>query len=852
MVGHEDRYPAVQELVFSGAGTHPISHPLRHMRSLLALLVVLVAVPSAHAQDVEMLGLHYGTPVPEGYYRTRAADADAYQFARGWARRGADVRLLRGALLRSGPQPLGPRSGPVVGSFEVPVLLGLYDNAPTSAPHDSAIVAEAYFGPGEGTITDYYHEVSDSLVTLRGVVFDWVRAPGADSTYTEGDSGLTGGAGDFVKDLLALQPATDWGRYDNDGPDGVPNSGDDDGFVDVLAAIHPTSGGECGGSGSDDRIWSHRWSLSSATGSVFVTDTESANGGFIRIDDYTIQPGLACSGGALAPIGIFTHELGHAFGLPDLYDTNSANGSTSGAGTWDLMSSGSWGCNNAAPQQPCHMGAWSKAALGWVDVVTLAPDTDFDTLSLGPVEETGQVYRIDAADGSGEYFLLENRQRLGYDANLYAEGLLIWHVSTQILATQWPQNRVNAGNPMGVWLRQADGRGDLDGGSGRGDGGDPFPGTTARADFHVSSTPSSRTHAGAISGLTIYDIETSGDDVVFGLTTRSSTLTVRAEGTAGSIGLFTVDGEQVDPPQTTFASAPFLAHRIEAAAGESTGPGTRTPFTTWSDDPAADRVRTVVVPLEDAEYVANYAGSQVQLAMTSTGGVNGVEPATFSSSPISEDLWYDEGAEVTVQALPKTGFSFLEWTGALAGQPNPATVTMNGPVEAGADFELIYAPVDAVLSLPAATPLDVQLEVANGTAPIQWAVTDGALPTGVELSSEGRLTGSALELGDYVLTVEAVDGLGLPGAADITLEMARPSLPIEGLASAFLLSGPALTEAQSTFLDLQGNEGGSYDIGDFRAWLLSDPGLPLSAMIGAEPYRTTVVIPVAPGPEGRR
>ena len=34
----------------------------------------------------------------------------------------------------------------------------------------------------------------------------------------------------------------DWGQFDNDGPDGIPNSGDDDGFVDVLAVMHPTPG----------------------------------------------------------------------------------------------------------------------------------------------------------------------------------------------------------------------------------------------------------------------------------------------------------------------------------------------------------------------------------------------------------------------------------------------------------------------------------------------------------------------------------------------------------------------------------------------------------------------------------
>ena len=34
-----------------------------------------------------------------------------------------------------------------------------------------------------------------------------------------------------------LDVDTDLGRYDNDGPDGLPNSGDDDGYVDFLFIV---------------------------------------------------------------------------------------------------------------------------------------------------------------------------------------------------------------------------------------------------------------------------------------------------------------------------------------------------------------------------------------------------------------------------------------------------------------------------------------------------------------------------------------------------------------------------------------------------------------------------------------
>ncbi len=42
--------------------------------------------------------------------------------------------------------------------------------------------------------------------------------------------------GDYLVQALSLADVTlDFGQFDNDGPDGVANSGDDDGFVDALS-----------------------------------------------------------------------------------------------------------------------------------------------------------------------------------------------------------------------------------------------------------------------------------------------------------------------------------------------------------------------------------------------------------------------------------------------------------------------------------------------------------------------------------------------------------------------------------------------------------------------------------------
>ena len=84
-------------------------------------------------------------------------------------------------------------------------------------------------------------------------------------------------------------------------------------------------------------------------------------GQFLKINSYTLQSGqggnTACTAGQIMPIGTVAHETGHAFGLPDLYDTDAGSG-TSGIGEWGLMGAG----NYARPYSPSSFDAWSLAS----------------------------------------------------------------------------------------------------------------------------------------------------------------------------------------------------------------------------------------------------------------------------------------------------------------------------------------------------------------------------------------------------------------------------------------------------------------------------------------------------------
>jgi hypothetical protein len=224
--------------------------------------------------------------------------------------------------------------------------------------------------------------------------------------------------------------------------------------------------------------------------------------------------------------------------------------------------------------------------------------------------------------------------------------------------------------------------------------------------------------------------------------------------------------------------------------------------------------------------------------------MNGVQPGILTSAPSSPDLWFAPATDVSVTATPQTGFNFLAWTGALAGQPNPAAVTMNAPVLAGADFEFTYGIGDTVVDLVATLPANVQLQVMNGTEPVSWLVLSGTPPLGVTVGTDGSISGIALDMGPFPLTVEATDALGLRATSSLTLNVAAPAIPIARLGDAFLLGNQPLDSIQATFLDRQGNNNGTYDLGDFRAWVLANPSLPLSVDLPVAQERRAVTLPV--------
>ena len=838
------------------------------IRLMAALAVTVGLVPGGlGAQDVELLAEHYGTTPPAAYFEELDRNPAAYRPARGWRSRlglsaatGAPgVAALRGAAV------LGRRAGGVVGTFKIPLLLGLYSDSPSIPSADVGaalgvrltrdIVQQEFFdGPNSrfGTITEFYSELSGGLVTLLGDTRDWFQVSLSADDVAGNSNGLASAddVGEFIIELLANADAggVDWGQYDNDGPDGTPNSGDDDGFVDLLAVMQPTSGGECGGSGPG-LVWSHFWQLSASAGQVFTTSTVSANGDSIRVDDFTIQPVVSCDPSEINEIGVFAHEIGHGFGLPDLYAVDASHG---GVGRWGLMGTGPWGCDGQGAEMPCHMTAWSKDVLGWTNTTTLVPDADLGVLALDPVETTGKVIRIDAGDGSGDYYLLENRQQLGFDVSLPAPGLFVWQIDAERVTGSWAANQVNTlASRMGVWLRQADGNNDLAQSDERGDAGDPFPGATATTSFHAGTVPSAFTYNGlnglsgippnTAAGVTLLNIQQVGSQMEFQALTRYQDVTLQSAGLGASGSVFTVDGVVFAATTLLFTSAPFQGHVLEAGGGAPTSPGFRSGFLGWSD--GQPRVRNWATGLANSTLTASYGNSEVSFDITLESPVPGVVPGVVVLNPDSESGWMREAINVSVWVQPSTGMAFRDWTGSLAGQPNPTIVVVTAPSTATARFDLTYtvsSDAGMQLDVGAASDVDIRFTVTNANEPLAW-VTSG-LPMGLFFlgGSERALRGAPVVMGDFSMTVQATDAIGLTGAVDVDLTVGPPDIGLQAMAEPFMGVGTTNIPLE-TFLDLQGDGDGTYDLGDFRSWVLGNPNHPVNTQAGAAPAARALV-----------
>lgn len=795
--------------------------------------------------DVTALGqAHGGARPPAGYYQFRATHPHAFEFSQqnGWIVRARAVATRRDALraaalavrpprgaagpaIAGAPEAFQPAGGVLHGDMNVPVFLALYantDSASLASTINPAVMWQRLYDTAPAppySVHSYYLEISRDSLRVNGTVLDWIRVPGTDGSY-EGPAGCDGicsasGVPTLIADLVTrADPSVDFGQFDNDGPDGIPNSGDDDGYVDAVVILHPEVGAECQlvTAGTANNIWSHRFYYSGWTGQDLVTNDSSASGGFIKIRDYIIQGvqggDTGCTPNQPQAMGVVAHETGHLFGLPDLYDTG-PNGS-SGIGRWGLMGMG----NERLPTSPAHMTAWSRAQLGWVTEIPISRDTD---VVLSPIE-TSDTALVLPVSNSNEYFLLANRQRLGSDANLYSPGLLAWHVDSALMRSRLPSNTVNASFPHALDLVQADGLNQLDGQGAsmsntlRGDAGDPFPGATQNTRLDYDTKPSTARNDGTPTFLGVENITqvTPNGAMSMSLSFGKPTL-VQATDTMAVFRLDLI-------PYHRFLGllSDSMAHTLSIDSVQMT-PDSARRFTwiSWSDGGA--RSHSYTPPGRADTVIANLAAEyRVRAAVSGDGSVSATPTVALTTGALEP-----AGTPITLTAVPASGKVLDAWTGDTIATSAALALVMNRPFDVRATF------VDSLRTVPFTAGTDsavigryfaYTLRATGGVGGYTWALASGVLPPGITLQGSGGLAGLLTSTGAYHATATVVTG-HLRKTVAVDFNVTAPTLDTAAVAGAVLGVGSGIAPDDERYLDLIGNRNGHLDVGDFLAWV---------------------------------
>ncbi|NIN01455.1 MAG: M6 family metalloprotease domain-containing protein [candidate division Zixibacteria bacterium] len=395
------------------------------------------------------------------------------------------------------PNPIPPlRKGGKMGQVDttkaIVILVDFNDNqhSRTTGEFDTLLFSKG-FVVSTGSMRDFYWENSYQTFELIGDVAGWFRMPQDYSYYTYGESGFgpyPNNAQRMVEDAVnAADSVVNFADYDGDG----------NGFVDALFVVHSGLGAEETGSGW--QIWSHRWVTSEY---VFLDG--------VIVYDYSTEPEIRIGTG-LVDMGVFCHEFGHVLGLPDFYDYDY---SSEGLGDWTLMAGGSW---NNSGRTPAHFDAWGKKTLGWTTVnVVTSNQTDVEILQA---ETAPFCYRLWTSGSLGdEYFLVENRQKTGFDRYIPGHGLLIYHVDENTFGNshEWCPGDSPVEHYM-VALEQADGQFELEGCYGygnQGDSRDPFPGTWDKRAFDDTTGTSSRHYSDSSTQVAVWNVSDS-DSVMY-------------------------------------------------------------------------------------------------------------------------------------------------------------------------------------------------------------------------------------------------------------------------------------------------------------------------------------------------
>lgn len=343
-----------------------------------------------------------------------------------------------------------------------------------------------------GSVYDYYKWASYGQLDLKCDIVGPYTAEHM-MAYYGGNSSINGGDKNpyalFDEAVNAAIKDIRLSDYDADG----------DGFVDNIHIVYAGYGEEAGA--SPNAIWAHEMTF----GSIIKQG--------MKINKYSCAPELRGNRGTgISRIGPHCHEIGHALGAMDYYDTNyDTGGNYLGTGQWDIMAAGSWNNDGITP---ADFNPYVKVYnFGWTEPKDFVPD---QTNVIKSSSQQGNIYRVDTGIPN-DYFLLENRDGESFHAAEPGRGLLIFHIGPQ-LSVKAATNTINATYPQQCYpvcassnyrrpTSSANTYGNIN------SAGCPFPGTSRNDSFSNKTIPAALTISGQDTEILLSHITMNGLDV---------------------------------------------------------------------------------------------------------------------------------------------------------------------------------------------------------------------------------------------------------------------------------------------------------------------------------------------------